>query len=224
MSPQTLEQLRILTDNANPRHLDGWCWLEKAVAMCELIESTKPRTLVEVGIFGGRSMIPQALALKEVGSETRNTSFDFGPGVIFGMDPWLKSASIEGEHKPEDTEWWAKLDHGFVMRKFLNRIDELGLVDICIPIRCSSHAAARLFAEESVDILHIDGNHSELASMRDGALYFPKVRLGGHIWLDDIDWPTNASLVRFLDERCEMVQELAHRPKGHCRLYRKRLH
>src|SRR5579863_7037302 len=97
MNPNTIAAIRSLTDNANPAHLEGWCWFEKAIAMAELIEMERPETVVEVGIFGGRSFIPQALQIR-----------DNGKGRIYGMDPWQAASSIEGEHAKEDREWWEK--------------------------------------------------------------------------------------------------------------------
>jgi predicted O-methyltransferase YrrM len=209
MTPATLEAVRILTDNSSPRHADGWCWMDKAVAMCELIERVKPTCVVELGIFGGRSMLPQALMLKELGH-----------GVIYGIDPWTRPAALEGEHAKADADWWGKQDLERIMIRFMGQVVNLGLVDVAIPIRATSQAVKAVFSFGSIDILHIDGNHSELASLRDIDLYFPKVRPGGHIWLDDIGWPTNAAAVMRLDGLCETIMDVKSK-EGHCRLYRK---
>lgn len=212
MLPNTIEIIRQLCDNANPRHLDGWCWFEKAIAMAELIEVDQPAIVVEHGIFGGRSMLPMALQLR-----------DNGRGVIFGTDPWTKPASLEGQHAKVDSDWWGRIDHSRIMLKFMGRLEELGLIDWAVPMRGSSQAISVAFAEESIDILHIDGNHSQEVSLRDEALWFDKVRPDGYIWLDDIDWPTNAACVRSLDERCNIMKDVKTEGLGHCRLYQKRV-
>jgi cephalosporin hydroxylase len=183
--------------------------MEKAVAMCELIEREKPALVVELGIFGGRSMLPQALQLK-----------DNGHGVIFGMDPWTRPAALEGDHSAADAMWWAGINLDRIMSKFLGMIVNLGLIDVAIPIRATSHAAAPLFPLGVIDILHVDSNHSELVSMRELALYVPRVRARGYIWLDDLGWATNQAAVRELDSTCETIMDVKS-DAGWCRLYRK---
>lgn len=209
MKPETTANIRALCDNANPRHADGWAWPEKAFMLCERIEFEKPSLVVELGVFGGRSMLPMALQLKENGS-----------GVIFGIDPWMSQPCLEGEMERENKEWWAKVNLEDVMHRFFNQVINLGLSDIAVPIRATSQACARLFPEGSIDLLHIDGNHSELASLRDIDNYFLKVRLGGLICLDDIHWPSNQAAVRKLDSLCSVILDIKSE-LGQCRLYRK---
>jgi len=210
MTPQTAATITALCDNTNPMHADGWCWPEKAFAMAALVESERPALTVDLGIFGGRSMFPQALQAR-----------DNGVGVVLGLDPWTRAAALEGDHDPADSDWWGnKVDLEAVMRKFLGMVVRLGLTDVAIPVRASSQAFAPVLADASVGILHIDGNHSEFASMRDVRLYFPKVKPGGFIWLDDIHWPTNGKAVAWLDAHCEAVRTLVC-AVGQTRLYRK---
>ena len=213
MKPATIEAIKALCDNSNPRHADGWCWLDKALTMCRFIETEKPKVVVGIGIFGGRSMLPQALQLR-----------DNGEGVIYGLDPWTRAAALDGDHKKADNDWWSKIDLERIMIRFMGQVVNLGLIDIAIPIRASSQAASGIFPDGSIDIIEIDGNHSELASLRDIEHYFPKVRSGGLIWLDDTDgekWPTNQAAVRKLEELCEQVLTVKG-PEGECRLYRKK--
>ena len=211
MSPSTIEAIKVLTDNSNPRHLDGWCWLDKAMTLCSYIEKERPSVVVDLGIFGGRSMIPMALQLRD----------NADGGVCYGIDPWTNTAALEGEHKPEDSAWWGKVNLNDVMMKFLWRIQELGLIDFAVPIRATSQAVHAIFPKESIDFLHIDSNHSELASLRDIALYVPKVRSGGLICLDDLKWESNKAAVDRLDGHCDRVQDIDGGPQGYARLYRK---
>jgi hypothetical protein len=54
--------------------------------MAALIRREKPSVVVEIGVFGGRSLVPQALALRE------NKQ-----GVVYGIDPYTAAAATEGE-------------------------------------------------------------------------------------------------------------------------------
>lgn len=185
--------------------MEGWCSEEKAVAMAELILESFPKTVVEIGIFGGRSLVPQAMALKEMGA-----------GVIYGMDPWQLDAAIEGDNGKVNDDWWIK-------NVKLNEIHQLCMAEIwnhkleqsCVVIRSGSQFCVNLFRK--IDILHIDGNHSELTSCRDVQLYVPKVRKGGFIWFDDTDWSTTKKAVQMLEKVADKIREV-----GSCSLYQKR--
>lgn len=181
--------------------LEGWCWDEKAIAMAQLILDTRPLTVVEIGVFGGRSLIPQALALKSLGA-----------GVAYGIDPWRREDALEGSLSEADRAWWATVNldqiHGGCMRA----IWEAGVEEHCLVVRSHSRHCPRLFGG-GIDILHVDSCHSEEASTRDVTLYLPQVRAGGHIWFDDINWPTVAKAVSLLDSSCDRLQTLE-RPGG----------
>ena len=88
-------------------------------------------------------------------------------------------------------------------------------------LRCGSEHAVGLFPDypgaEQIDILHIDGNHSELASVRDVTTWLPRVKSGGYIWFDDTNWATTQRAIALLYVSCEVVKDV-----GDCRLFRKR--
>jgi predicted O-methyltransferase YrrM len=56
-------------------------------------------------------------------------------------------------------------------------------------IRKPSQDVFNNFKNESIDIVHIDGNHNEMNASRDILLYLPLVKKGGYIIMDDITWP-----------------------------------
>ena len=66
--------------------IEGWTTQEKAEVLAGLVIDKKPQQLVEVGVFGGRSVFAQAFALRENGM-----------GVIWGIDPWSLDAALEGD-------------------------------------------------------------------------------------------------------------------------------
>lgn len=183
---------------------EGWCWPEKACAMAELIISTNAQKVVEIGIFGGRSLVPQALALKSLGN-----------GLILGIDPWRKESSIEGGADPATEKWWKTLDLHSIHKEFMEHVWRLNLQDHCLIMRSGSEVCVRLFQDQSIDILHIDGNHSELVSCRDVKLWCPKVRVGGHIWFDDTNWESVSKALWMLDQCCSRVMD-----EKTCRLYK----
>lgn len=183
--------------------LDGWTTLERLKTMADLITTEKPETVVELGVFGGRSFIAQALALQAIGE-----------GVIYGVDPWRKEAAIEGEVKA-NADWWAKLDLESIHRQAMNAIWCNSLEQHAVIVRSESQNCYHLF--DNIDVINIDANHSELASCRDFRLYFPRVKRKGWIFVDDTDWSSTQKMVGLLDESCDLINN-----QGHWRLYRKR--
>jgi hypothetical protein len=186
--------------------MEGWASPEKALAMAELIEEEIPNVVVELGVFGGRSLIPQAMALRTAGS-----------GVIIGVDPWRLAPVLEGDPSEADKDWWTNnVNLHEIHKGFMEALWKYDLSRWAIIMRGTSEEV--FFAiPKKIDILHIDGNHTEVASVRDVSLYLPRVAPGGFVWFDDTDWPTTEKAVGLLDEACERVKAV-----GSCVLFRKK--
>ena len=82
---------------------------------------------------------------------------------------------------------------------------ELKLDDCSKIIRERSSSAVRHFQANSIDMLHIDGNHDTQYVMEDIDLYFPLVRDGGFIVVDDINWNSVRPAYEKLQELCHLV-------------------
>lgn len=175
-------------------NLEGWVNWERGVEMADLIRKHKPIICVEIGVFGGRSLIAQALALRENGS-----------GKIYGIDPWKKDAAFEGENDA-NKKWWDSINLNDIHTGTMQAIWRLGLDDQAIVIRCTSMNAWFLF-REGIDHLFVDGNHSEVSSCRDVELYVPLVKSGGIIIFDDTDWPSTQKAVKKMDETCRLIRD-----------------
>jgi predicted O-methyltransferase YrrM len=172
--------------------LEGWCTKNKASILMDIIFMLKPKILVEIGVWGGKSLVPMAYALKV------NQS-----GKIYGIDPWSNAESMNGM-EGINLEWWGKVDHEKVMRGLQSKIIEFGLDEQIELIRSTSEQAPPI---PSIDILHIDGNHSELAAKIDVLKWVPLVRKGGIIIFDDTTWGSNLSAVEWLNEHCVKLVE-----------------
>ena len=187
--------------------LDGWLHPEWAAEMAELILKTRPTVVVEIGVFGGRSLLAQAMAL------------DFnGHGKVYGIDPWKTAAAVEGwtpEHESH-RDWWARVDLEKIHASCMAAIWRENLDTRAIVIRARSEDCFELFHRRPIDILFIDGNHSEEAAMRDVRNYLPSVRYGGYIWFDDCSSTTLPAL-SWIGEACDLVLD-----RHKYRLYQKR--
>jgi predicted O-methyltransferase YrrM len=160
--------------------IEGWTTQEKAEVLAGLIIDHKPQLLVEVGVFGGRSMFAQAMALRENGM-----------GIIWGIDPWTLESALEGDIGEENAKWWTEnvnLEDIYV--GFLRGVLDFQLTKQTRWIREKGSLVAKIFQDRSIDVLHLDANHSETSSCREAESWHRKVKPGGFLIADDTDWET----------------------------------
>jgi len=178
--------------------LEGWCSREKGSLLMDLVLKVKPEVVVEIGVWGGKSLVPMAAALQ--GNRM---------GRIYGIDPWSNIASIEEVLHPDNKAFWGRVDHEAVMQRLVQKIKEFGLQDHITLIQKTSEDAPLIY---DIDILHIDGNHSEKTSYDDVRKWVPLVKSGGWIIFDDMSWYENgvfttAKAVSWLNENCIKLAE-----------------
>ena len=172
--------------------LEGWCSKQKAAVLVDLILNVQPTTVVEIGVFGGKSLIPMAYALKE------NEN-----GKIYGIDPWDSLESIKGMDGV-NRDWWGSVDHKQILQGLNEKITKFGLQKQVKLIKNTSEKADPI---AHIDLLHIDGNHSLKTSYGDVIKWVPLVRPGGIIIFDDIGWETTGEAVQWLDAHCKKIRE-----------------
>lgn len=175
------------------RQLDGWCSEEKAFILIDLILTTKPQKIVEIGVWGGKSLVPMAYALKT------NKK-----GIVYGIDPWDNNASIQWMKDEANTAFWSQVDHEAILRRLIQKIDQFELGNHIELLKCTSEGAPPI---SDIDILHIDGNHSDETSYFDTTKWVPLVKSGGWIIFDDMTWSeegffTTARAVEWLNAHC----------------------
>lgn len=184
----------------------GWCSPEKAASAVDLVLRERPSVCVEVGVFGGRWTLAVAAALRHIGR-----------GVVHAVDPWDTSPGAMGTHAADYLAWWRSVDLPGAKAKFLAARDEMGLSPWIRVREQPSQAAAWAFDRASIDLLHIDGNHSPEESTADVRQWLPLVRPGGWVAFDDSHWPSVAGALSLLDAACELIRDY-----GTWRLYRVR--
>lgn len=175
--------------------LPGWCSKEKAEVLMNFIHRTKPKVCVEIGSFGGSTTYPIASAL----------SFS-NEGVLYAIDAWDNQAAIDGlAVNDPNIEWWSSLDMDAIYHQFIISMKPLNKWHRVI--RQPSVDAVDQFLDESIDFLYIDGNFSVLGSFLDAVLYYPKVKKGGYIWVNDADNHYKHHAVIFLMESSNWIKE-----------------
>lgn len=180
----------------------GWCTDEKRNFIHTLVNLTLSKVCVEIGVYKGSSLFSFAEVLEKNG------------GNIVGIDPWSYEAS--------KNELWDKDYENYIYNELFKGQDTFNklyesvyeiiqnnnLSKTVSLIRKSSEDVFVNFELESIDILHIDGNHNEMNVSRDILLYLPLVKKGGYIIMDDSNWESiKKSIDKFLKLKCELVQD-----------------
>ncbi len=185
--------------------IHGWCSDKKALLMMDLIKEHQFKKCVDIGTFAGKSLFPIIKALQYNGD-----------GHVFAIDAWNASESIKGLNeidpygkKNSNYEWWQTLDYDFFYQQIIILIYQHQLNKYCSVVRQSSVAAVTLFEDETIDFIHFDGNHNEDQVFQDVSIYFPKIKNGGYILLNDANWQSMNKALIFLLERTEQIFPLS---------------
>ncbi len=205
---ENINKLKEVEDIVN--RLEGWCSSDKIHKLYKLIIESKPSNLLEIGVFGGKSLLAQAFALRENGF-----------GMIHGVDPWKANDCIQGMTEENSINWWQNLDYTKIYNGCINSIVNNNLEDFVKIHRLTSLEYSTKIDFE-IDILHIDGNHEEESSCRDVELYLPKVKKGGYIWFDDANWYQTQKAISLIENKfgCKLVDKAASDdPNNFCNLY-----
>ena len=162
---------------------DGWCSEEKMKRLFALVlqtaEEFKGQSIlsVELGVFGGRSLLPMALAHQQLQS-----------GYAVGIDAWDNVVPLEGTNTQINNDWWAKVPIKDVYNGFIESARVLGTGDYCRHLIGKTEDFINQFEENSITLLHQDSSHNIETITRELQLYSPKMRTGGYWVVDDTDW------------------------------------
>jgi hypothetical protein len=136
-------------------------------AIIEILNQNDAKVGVEIGVFkGGFS--------REI--------LDGWGGKLYMVDPW----------RPLGDEYIDSSNHKFHTTAYSDAMESIrGYEDRAIMIRALSDQAVELFADESLDYVYIDGNHSYEYVKKDIEMWWPKLKKGGLMSGHDyvlIDW------------------------------------
>ena len=146
-----------------PHVYDVGAWTPHLHFAYDLVATMKPHLLVELGVDRGESYFAFCQSVAENHTDTR----------CVGIDLWRGDQHAGGY---DETTFAQVSTH--------NRAN---YEEFSTLIRSTFNAALDRFEESSIDLLHIDGLHTEAAVRRDFDSWLPKVRPGGIILLHDVD-------------------------------------
>jgi hypothetical protein len=146
-----------------PRIYDVGAWTSHLHFAYDLVAVLKPSVLVELGVDRGESYFAfcQSAAENKTGTQ------------CFGVDSWQGDQHAGGY---DETTFAQVSAH--------NRANYEAFSTL---IRSNFDASLATFEPGSIDVLHVDGLHTEAAVRHDVDAWLPKVRPGGIILLHDVD-------------------------------------
>lgn len=143
---------------------------------------------LEVGSWKGRSSTYMAV---EIINSRKNIKFHC-------VDTWEGSAEHR-DIKNVSYEPLCFIQNG-LYEVFLQNIQPVK--NVINPIKMTSIEASKLFEDESLDFIFIDGSHDYVSVKQDINHWFPKVKKGGYIAGDDYVWPeTKKAVEEFFDKK-----------------------
>jgi hypothetical protein len=146
-----------------PRIYGVGAWTDHLHFAYDLVATLKPGVLAELGVDRGESYFAFCQSAAENKTGTR----------CFGVDSWRGDQHAGGY---DETTFAQVSAH--------NRAN---YGDFSTLIRSSFDEALGDFEPDSVDVLHLDGLHTEAAVRHDVDAWLPKVRPGGIVLLHDVD-------------------------------------
>lgn len=197
--------------------MHGWCTPEKARDLMRTVLEEKPKVVVEIGVFAGKSLFAMGAAMNEIKSE----------GKVYGIEPWNNVACAQGYEKGDPNRvWWEGLNMGQIERAFYAVRTYLNQGERVVVLKTKSASAVEKFRElhragTPIDLLHIDGNHSEEASTADVEMFMPLVKPGGVVFMDDLNWDSTKMAQERMLDFCE--EPRVEKGEAHCYgVYKKR--
>ena len=179
----------------------GGCSLSKGYLLAWLIQNYRITSSVDIGVYRGRSLVPQAVAHKQ-----------FTNGRVYGVDPWLNTEVRETGNAAlrEAIERFVDAtDFPAIYHEVDALIRRLKLDQNCELVRERSCDAIRYFEREDIrfGLIHIDGNHDSDRAMTDVSLYLPRLKAGGFVVMDDVSWDSVKSAYAAVSSRLHKIYQ-----------------
>lgn len=139
---------------------------------------------VEIGCWLGESSSYMARKIRDSGKKIEFSCVDTWKGSegIAWMKPYLERCG------------------GDMLPAWKRRMADRGVSEYARPIQLPSVEAAKLFEDESLDFVMIDGDHQYEAVLADIEAWLPKVKHGGLLTGDDYDEASHSGVVQAVRE------------------------
>lgn len=157
-----MAQIDLPSRHFEPRIYGVGAWTSHLHFAYDLVATMKPALLVELGVDRGESYFAFCQAAAENQTGTR----------CFGVDTWRGDQHAGGY---DETTFTQVSEH--------NRDNYESFATL---VRSNFNDALTQFADASIDVLHLDGLHTETAVRHDVESWLPKLRPAGILLLHDV--------------------------------------
>lgn len=166
----------------DPARIDRQGWNSTHPFFEVAIAQTKPKLVIELGVWKGMSVIEMAGLMKKHGI----------PGEILAIDTWLGSSNHLSSKGRRD-ELMPENGYPTLYRTFLANVADAGHQDVVVPLPMDGTSAAVALRRMDVKagLVHIDASHEYEAALADFRSYWPLVEANGMLLADDYaSWPS----------------------------------
>ncbi len=157
ISPEALPSRRF-----KPLRYGLGAWTEHIFFAYDLVTQSRPKLLVELGTDRGESYFAFCQSVQENKTGTR----------CFAVDHWRGDPHAGSYDEATFTD--------------VSGHNNAHYADFSTLLRSSFDEALTHFADGSIDLLHIDGHHTEAAARHDVDAWLPKLRPGGILLMHDV--------------------------------------
>lgn len=185
--------------NEVPIDFGGGCSISKAYKIGWLIKHFNLKTTLDIGVYRGRSFLPQIIAHKY-----------FTGGIAYGVDPWDKQEAMENDNEKlydQMQKFVKETDFNKLLLNLKNIINKHEFQDFSKIIRLRSDEAIGYFLKNKTkfDLIHIDGNHDYDKVKKDVQLYLPLLKENGFLLMDDISWDSIKPICIDLETKMDCI-------------------
>ncbi len=178
-------------------------WGGDSGAFAKLIQSAKPRLIIEVGTWKGASALTMAKEMDEAGVD----------GEILCIDTWLGALEFWEDHKDPERFVAMECRHGYpqVYFRFLANVCHHGQTRRIVPFPLPACTAALWLMRRGVraGLIYLDGSHEEEDVYQDLLDYHGLLEPGGMIFGDDWSWSgVRAAVERFAAEEQLIIRHV----------------
>jgi hypothetical protein len=152
--------------NFRPRVYGVGAWTDNLPFGYDVVALVRPRVLAELGVDRGESYFAFCQSAAENSTGTR----------CFGVDNWTGDEHVGGY---DETTFREVSEHNARHYAAFSTL-----------LRCNFDDALAQFAPESIDLLHIDGRHTESTARHDVEGWLPKLAPGGILLMHDVSVQT----------------------------------
>ena len=129
---------------------------------------------VELGSFLGQSTAAMGAFIKASNKNIQFDAVDIFELSDFSDEPHIKVIEDHG---------------GDFLAAFKNNMEKAQVLDTINIVKATSLEAAAMYKDRSISFLMIDASHTYEDVVDDINAWFPKLKLGGVMSGDDLDWP-----------------------------------